>query len=161
MALKPKNPDQTPNGVQPAASVKADAAVRPGAPAPLELKTNPEIEAKIAEYKAAHPKDVEYISRLVKEHPDRAVNHFFYKEWQRHDADTEAAKRQLPQAKAIYDKMTPESQQRVNDVLQKVNPYNQTKRFVAAVSREMDRVAIGQNRRALRSPANAPAMSAG
>lgn len=152
MALKPKNPDQAPpNG----ATTEAAATQPP----PLELKTNPDVERRLGEYKAAHPRDVEYFTRLVKEHPDRAVNHHFLDRMQRHEAETREATRQLPQAKSVYEKMAPASRQRVDEVLANVNPYNHTRRFVAAVKAEMDRIAFGENRRALRGPA--PAMSAG
>lgn len=156
MALKPKNPDAAP---VPGASPATEASSANGVPAPLELKTNPDVERRLNEYKSAHQRDVDYFSRLVKEHPDRAVSFHFLDKMQKHEAETREAARQLPQAKAIYDKMTPDSKQRIDDVLAKVNPYNQTKRFVAAVKTEMDRVAFGENRRALRGPA--PAMAAG
>lgn len=148
MALKPKNPDQAPNGA---------AAAEPSQPAPLELKSNPEVERRLTEYKAAFPRDVEYFTRLVKEHPDRAVNFHFLDRMQKHEAEMREATRQLPQAKAIYEKMAPASRQRVDEVLAKVNPYNHTKRFVAAVKSEMDRIAFGENRRALRGAVASPA----
>lgn len=152
MALKPKNPDQTPNN-------GATAAAAASQPEPLELKSNPEVERRLAEYKAANPRDVDYFTRLVKEHPDRAVNFHFLDKLQKHEAETREAVRQFPQAKAIYEKMTEASRQRVDEVLASVNPYNHTKRFVAAVKAEMDRVAFGENRRALRG--QTAALSAG
>jgi hypothetical protein len=143
MALKPKNPDQAPgNGAQSPASDKE----------PLELKTNPEVERRLAEYKTANSRSVEYFTRLVREAPDRAVNFHFLDKMQQHEADTREAMRQMPNAKSIYHKMTPASKERVDKVLADVNPYNHAKRFVAAVRKEMNRVSFGENRKALRSP---------
>ncbi len=152
MALKPKNPDQAPLNGAPAEAAATQ-------PPPLQLKNNPDVERRLDEYKAAHPRDVEYFTRLVKEHPERAVNHHFLDKMQKHEMDTREAARQMPQAKSVYEKMAPASKQRVDEVLASVNPYNHTKRFVSAVKAEMDRVAFGENRRALRNPA--PAMAAG
>ena len=67
-------------------------------------------------------------------------------------AGAREAMRQMPNAKSIYDKMTPASKERVDKVLADVDPYNHAKRFVAAVRKEMDRVSFGENRKALRSP---------
>lgn len=161
MALKPKNPDQAPgNGAQ------APAPATPGAVAdsPMEFRSNPAIEKNIADYKKANPETVKYFTDLVAKHPERAVNYHFYREWQKHDRDTREAVKQMPQAKAIYDKMTPDSRQRVDAVLSEINPFNHTKRFVSAVFSEMNRQTMADNRRALRQPVPgraAPAMSAG
>ncbi|MBL9219044.1 MAG: hypothetical protein JNG82_11185 [Opitutaceae bacterium] len=164
MALKPKHPDQAPgNGAQPPATVLQQAASpKPAAETPMEFRSNPVIEKNIADYKAANPETVKYFTDLVAKHPDRAVNYHFYREWQKHDRDTREAVKQLPQAKAIYEKMTPDSRHRVDAVLAEVNPFNHTKRFVGAVFSEMNRQGMADNRRALRAPGHAaPAMSAG
>ncbi|MEN9402064.1 MAG: hypothetical protein RL091_767 [Verrucomicrobiota bacterium] len=166
MALKPKNPDQAPsNGAQPPATAPQQAASpKPAAESPMEFRSNPLIEKNIADYKAANTETVKYFTELVTKHPDRAVNYHFYREWQKHDRDTREAAKQLPQAKSIYDKMTPDSRQRVDAVLSEVNPYNHTKRFVSAVFGEMNRQNMADNRRTLRQPvpgAAAPAMSMG
>lgn len=162
MALKPKNPEQAPpNGATPAA---ASQPAPTAANAPMELRSNPQIEAGIAEYMKAHPRDAEYFTRLVKEHPQRAINFHFREKWERHVQDTEAAAKQVPRAEAIYKDMSPDSKARIDEALAKGNPYNHTKSFVGAVNREMDRLAIGANRRAMRTPvagATAPAMAAG
>ena len=162
MALKPKNPDQAPsNGATPAAAAQPASTA---ANAPLEFRNDPRIDAGIAEYKKAHPRDTEYFTRLVKENPERAINFHFREKWERHVADTEAAAKQIPRAESIYNNMTPDSKARVDEALAKANPYNHTKGFVAAVNREMDRLAIGNNRRMMRTPvpgATAPAVAAG
>jgi len=165
MALKPKNPDQAPsNGAQPPATAPQTALPKLADETPMEFRSNPVIERNIADYKKANPENVKYFTELVAKHPDRAVNFHFYREWQKHDRDTREAAKQLPQAKAIYEKMTPDSRQRVDAVLAEVNPYNQTKRFVGAVFSEMNRQTMADNRRTLRQPvpgAAAPAMSMG
>lgn len=154
MALKPKNPDHASgNGAQPPAA--APAASTKMVELPMEFRTNPAIEKNIADYKAGNPETVKYFTELVAKHPDRAVNYHFYREWQKHDRDTREAAKQMPQAKAIYDKMTPASKQRVDSVLADVNPYHHTKRFVSAVFGEMNRQTMADNRRALRGPAMA------
>lgn len=156
MALKPKNPDQAPgNGAQPPATAPQQAASPKTVELPTEFRTNPAIEKNIADYKAANPQTVEYFKELVAKHPERAVNYHFYREWQKHDRDTREATKQMPQAKAIYDKMTPASKQRVDAVLADVNPYHHTKRFVSAVFGEMNRQTMADNRKALRTPAMA------
>ncbi|MFO1448244.1 MAG: hypothetical protein U1F61_08825 [Opitutaceae bacterium] len=159
MALKPKDPAQAPgNGAQPSATAPQQAAPTRTMETPMEFRSNPVIEKNIADYKKANPETVKYFTDLVAKHPDRAVNYHFYREWQKHDRDTREAAKQLPQAKTIYDKMTPDSRQRVDAVLAEVNPYNHTKRFVGAVFGEMNRQNMADNRRALRTPGAAMAV---
>lgn len=118
----------------------------------MQFRTNPEVEKKIADYKEAHPREVEYFTKLVNQHPERAVNYHLLQKQRQHEIDTKAAMRQMPQAQAIYDKMTPESRERVTERLAEVNKYNHTKRFVAAVFGELNRKSMAENRRMMTAP---------
>jgi hypothetical protein len=118
----------------------------------MQFRTNPEVEKKIADYKEAHPREVEYFTKLVNQHPERAVNYHLLQKQRQHEIDTKAAMRQMPQAQAIYDKMTPESRERVAERLAEVNKYNHTKRFVAAVFGELNRKSMAENRRMMTAP---------
>ena len=167
MALKPKNPDTAPASAAPSPEIDSKPSAA-GQTADAH-RHNPRIEKNIADFKAAHPSQVEYFTGLVKNDPARAVNYYFYRQWQKHESDTRVAERQLPQAKATFDRMTSESQERVNERMKSVNDYNHTKEFVASVRSEMNRDALASNRRALwmrpaagtGAPKAAPAMSAG
>mgnify|MGYP001570871769 CR=1 FL=1 len=140
--------------------VSSEAAIKHGQGAEAEnhveeemqLRTNPEVEKKIAEYKEANPRETEYFTKLVQQNPERAVNFHFLQKQRQHEADTKAAMRQMPQAQAIYDKMSPESQERVQERLENVNKYNHTKRFVTAVFGELNRQSMAQNRRMMTAP---------
>lgn len=118
----------------------------------MQFRTNPEVEKKIADYKEAHPREVEYFTKLVNQHPDRAINYHLLQKQRQHEIDTKAAMRQMPQAQAIYEKMTPESRERVKERLEDVNKYNHTKRFVAAVFGELNRKSMAENRRMMTAP---------
>ncbi|MDP3069630.1 MAG: hypothetical protein Q8N18_05045 [Opitutaceae bacterium] len=118
----------------------------------MQFRTNPEVEKKIADYKEAHPREAEYFTKLVQQHPERAVNFHLLQKQRQHEIDTKAAMRQLPQAETIYAKMTPDSQERVKTRLESVNPYNHTKRFVAAVFGELNRKSMAENRRMMTAP---------
>lgn len=148
--------------VAPEAGATGNAA---GAESPadeeLQLRTNPEVEKKIADFKAAHPRDVEYFTKLVQQQPERAINYHFLQRQRQHENDTKAAMRQMPQAQAIYDKMSPDSQQRVQERLEHVNKYNHTKRFVAAVYGELNRSSAANNRRLLTTPITKAELAAG
>lgn len=133
----------------------------PHAEEEFTLRTNPEVEKKIAEYKEAHPREVEYFTKLVQQHPERAVNFHFLQKQRQHEIDTKAAMRQMPQAQAIYDKMTPASQERVAERLASVNKYNHTKRFVAAVFGELNRKSMAENRRMMTAPITKADLAAG
>lgn len=118
----------------------------------MQFRSNPEVEKKIADYKAAHPREVEYFTKLVTQNPERAVNYHLLQKQRQHEIDTKAAMRQMPQAQAIFDKMTPESRERVTERLENVNKYNHTKRFVAAVFGELNRKSMAENRRMMTAP---------
>ena len=118
----------------------------------LQLRENPKVEQDIREFKEAHPREVEYFKTLVYKHPERAINFHFYQKQKLHVADTKAAMRQMPQAQAIYDKMAPESRQRIDERVAQANKYNHTKRFVASVFGELNRQSMVNNRRMMTSP---------
>ncbi len=170
-SLKPRKP-QPPAAEQPAPSegrveeqsmsIGQEAAGKNGTAAgaeaethieeEMQFRTNPEVEKKIADYKEAHPREVEYFTKLVSQHPERAVNYHLLQKQRQHEIDTKAAMRQMPHAQAIYDKMTPESRERVKERLENVNKYNHTKRFVAAVFGELNRKSMAENRRMMTAP---------
>lgn len=118
----------------------------------MELRVNPRIEKEIADYKAAYPRAVEYFTNLVKNHPDRAVNFHFREKQKQHAIDTKRAMRQMPQAQALYDKMSPESRARVDERLESASKYSHAKRFVWAVRREMNRTAASETNRMMNAP---------
>ena len=141
-------------GASPEAAIKHGQGTEPEnhVEEEMQLRTNPEVEKKIAEYKEANPRETEYFTKLVQQNPERAVNFHFLQKQRQHEADTKAAMRQMPQAQAIYDKMSPDSQQRVQERLEHVNKYNHTKRFVTAVFSELNRQSMAQNRRMMSTP---------
>lgn len=118
----------------------------------MELRVNPRIEKEIADYKAAYPRSVEYFTRLVKENPDRAINFHFRDKQKQHKVDTQRAMRQMPQAQALYDQMSPDSKARVEQRLETANKYSHTKRFVWSVRREMNRAAAAKNSQMMNTP---------
>lgn len=118
----------------------------------MELRVNPRIEKEIADYKAAYPRAVEYFTNLVKNHPERAVNFHFREKQKQHAIDTKRAMRQMPQAQALYEKMSPESRARVDERLESASKYSHAKRFVWAVRREMNRVAASETNRMMNAP---------
>lgn len=103
----------------------------------LQLRSNPRIEREIADYKAAYPRSVEYFTRLVREHPDRAVNFHFLKMQQHAQAQQQRAMRQLPEMQRIYMGLSPDAQTRIQEKLKTATKYSHTQRFVRAVRREM------------------------
>lgn len=121
-------------------------------PQPLQFRNNPEVKKRIDEYKAANPDDVTYYTRLVKEHPERAIDAMFYKDMQRHENEMRLINKQLPQAKAFYNAQAPEAKARIDADLQGVEPFYRDKAFVSAALREKDR----QTRREFASPAASP-----
>lgn len=132
-----------------AIETKPDKSTKAEKPQPLPLRNNPEIKKRIDEYKAANPDDVTYYTRLVKEHPERAVDALFYKDMQRHENEMRLVNKQLPQARAFYNAQTPEAKARIDADLQGVEPFYRDKAFVSAALREKDR----QARREFASPA--------
>lgn len=118
----------------------------------MEMRVNPRIEKEIADYKAAYPRAVEYFTKLVKEHPERAINFHFREKQKQHAIDTKRAMRQMPQVQALYDKMSPDSKARVDQRLENVGPYSEAKRFVWAVRREMNRAAASETNRLMNAP---------
>lgn len=118
---------------------------------PLTFRDNPEVKRKIEDYKKANPDDVLYYTRLVREHPERAIDTFVLNRVQKHEADMKLIEKQLPSAKAFYDAQTPEAKQRIDRDLADTNPYYKEKAFVQAVFREKDR----QTRREFANPAPA------
>ena len=125
-------------------------------PKPLVFRDNPEVKAKIEAHKLANPNDAAYYARLVKEHPQRAVDTLVYRDVQKHESEMRLIARQLPQAKAFYDAQSPEAKARIDRDLEGVSPYYKDKTFVQAALREKDR----QARREFSSPAPTPATGA-
>jgi hypothetical protein len=118
-------------------------------PKPLVFRDNPEVKAKIEAHKLANPNDAAYYARLVKEHPQRAVDTLVYRDVQKHESEMRLIARQLPQAKAFYDAQSPEAKARIDRDLEGVSPYYKDKTFVQAALREKDR----QARREFSTPA--------
>lgn len=108
---------------------------------PLQFRNNPEVKKRIDDYKAANPDDVLYYTRLVKEHPERAIDALFYKDLQRHESEMRLITKQLPQARAFYDAQAPEAKARIDADLEGVQPFYRDKAFVSAALREKDRQA--------------------
>jgi len=108
---------------------------------PLQFRNNPEVKKRIDDYKTANPDDVTYYTRLVKEHPERAIDALFYKDLQRHENEMRLVNKQLPQARAFYDAQAPEAKARIDVDLQGVSPFYRDKAFVSAALREKDRQA--------------------
>lgn len=129
-----------------------DRSTKAEKPQPLQFRNNPEVKKRIDEYKAANPDDVTYYTRLVKEHPERAIDALFYKDMQRHENEMRLINKQLPQAKAFYNAQAPEAKARIDADLQGVEPFYRDKAFVSAALREKDR----QTRREFASPAASP-----
>lgn len=125
-------------------------------PKPLVFRDNPEVKAKIEAHKLANPNDAAYYARLVKEHPQRAVDTLVYRDVQKHESEMRLIARQLPQAKAFYDAQSPEAKARIDRDLEGVSPYYKDKTFVQAALREKDR----QARREFSSPAPTPTTGA-
>lgn len=127
---------------------------------PLVFRDNPEIKKRIEEHKKENPSDVLYYTRLVKEHPERAIDTFMLKDLQKHENEMKLIAKQLPQAKAFYNSQTPDARARIDRDMEGVQPYYHDKAFVSAALREKDR----QTRREFATPttpAEAPKPSAG
>lgn len=107
--------------------------------APLQFRDNPEVKKKIEAHKQANPDDAAYYSRLVREHPERAIDTLIYRDVQKHESEMRLIEKQLPQARAFYDKQTPEAKARIDRDLEGISPYFKDKAFVNAVFRENDR----------------------
>ena len=121
-------------------------------PKPLVFRDNPEVKKKIEAHKKANPDDVTYYTRLVKEHPERAIETFLYRDQQKHESEMRLIEKQLPQARAFYSAQTPEAKARIDRDLEGVSPYYKDKAFVNAALREKDR----QTRREFANPGVAP-----
>jgi len=91
-------------------------------PKPLVFRDNPEVKAKIEAHKQANPNDASYYERLVKEHPQRAIDTLVYRDVQKHESEMRLISRQLPQAKAFYDAQSPEAKARIDRDLEGVSP---------------------------------------
>ena len=89
----------------------------------------------------------------MKEHPERAIETFLYRDQQKHENEMRLIQKQLPQAQAFYSAETGEAKARIDRDLEGVNPYFKDKAFVNAALREKDR----QTRREVANPAQAPA----
>ena len=122
-------------------------------PKPLAFRDNPEVKKKIEAHKKANPDDVVYYTRLVQEHPERAIDTLIYRDQQRHESEMRLIEKQLPQARAFYNAQTPEGKARIDGDLAGVKPYYQDKAFVNAALREKDR----QARREFANPTTTPA----
>lgn len=121
-------------------------------PKPLVFRDNPEIQQKIQEHKAANPENAAYYARLVKEHPDRAIDTLVLRDVQKHENEMRLIVKQLPQAEAFYQSQTPEARARIDAAIKDVNPYYKDKAFVNECLRESGR----QTRRQFTSPTSAP-----
>lgn len=132
---------------------KPDKGPKAETPKPLVFRDNPEVKKKIDAYKKANPDDVVYYTRLVKEHPERAIETFLYHRVQRHENDMKLIEKQLPHAKAFYQSQTPEARARIDRDIADTNPFYKEKAFVQAVFREKDR----QTRREFTQPGVATA----
>ena len=120
---------------------------------PLVFRDNPEVKKKIEAHKKANPDDVVYYGRLVKEHPERAIETFIYRDQQKHESEMRLIMKQLPQASAFYQAQNADAKARIDHDLDGVNPYMKDKAFVSAALREKDR----QARREFANPATTPA----
>ncbi len=127
---------------------KPDKRTETEKPKPLVFRDNPEVKEKIAAYKKANPDDAQYYSRLVREHPERAIDTFILHRVQKHESDMKLIAKQLPAAQAFYASQTPEAKARIDTDLHNVSPYYKDKAFVQAVFREKDR----QTRREFTQP---------
>ncbi len=132
-----------------AIETKPDKSTKAEKLPPLQFRNNPEVKKRIDDYKAANPDDVTYYTRLVKEHPERAIDALFYKDLQRHENEMRLVNKQLPQARAFYNAQAPEAKARIDADLHGVEPFYRDKAFVSAALREKDR----QARREFASPA--------
>jgi hypothetical protein len=119
---------------------------------PLQFRDNPEVKKKIEAHKEANPDDVKYYTRLVNEHPQRAIDTFIYRDVQKFESEMRLIEKQLPQAKAFYDAQPAEAKARIDRDLQDVKPYYHDRQFVQATLRERDR----QARREFANPATSP-----
>jgi hypothetical protein len=90
---------------------------------PLELRDNAKVKAKIEAHKKAHPEDTVFFTRLVKEHPDRAVDTLILHKADRAENNIRNAAKQLAQAKAFYDAQPPEAKAQIDRELQRIGPY--------------------------------------
>jgi hypothetical protein len=120
---------------------KTDKKTETEKPKPLVFRDNPEVKEKIAAYKKANPDDLLYYGRLVREHPERAIDTFILHRVQKHEADMKLTMRQMPAAKAFYASQTPEGKARIDADVANVSPYYKDKAFVQAFFREKDRQA--------------------
>lgn len=119
-----------------AIETKPDKSTKAEKLPPLQFRNNPEVKKRIDDYKAANPDDVTYYTRLVKEHPERAIDAMFYKDMQRHENEMRLVNKQLPQARAFYNAQAPEAKARIDADLQGVEPFYRDKAFVSAALRQ-------------------------
>lgn len=82
-------------------------------PQPLQLRDNEKVKARIAAYKEANPQDVIYYTRLVNEHPQRAVDSLILKDINRNDNIMRRMTRQIQVARNYFEKQSPENQARI------------------------------------------------
>lgn len=108
---------------------------------PLVFRNNLEVKRKIEVHKKANPDDAVYYTRLVTEHPERAIETFLYRDMLKHESEMKLIAKQLPGAKAFYDAQPAEAKARIDRAIEDVIPYNKDKAFVAAALREKDRQA--------------------
>ena len=108
-------------------------------PKPLVFRDNPEVKEKIAAYKKENPDDAVYYGRLVREHPERAIDTFILHRVQKHESDLKLIAKQLPSIRAFYASQTPEAKARIDADMEGVSPYYKDKAFVEAVFREKHR----------------------
>jgi hypothetical protein len=118
----------------------------------LELVTNVEVERKIADFRAKHPKHVEYLKQLPRERLENIATLREIERQEQRERIREATVRKLEQ----WLKTRPEEAQRINEAVAKLPPENRvearTRMIDNAIRNEAFRNSQGTNGQAVGGP---------
>jgi hypothetical protein len=119
MALKEKN--------QPAANMPATSTSM--GPNARGFVVNPEIDARLDKFMADNPQITEHYTKLVKEHPERAIRAFALRSMFKHEEIAHKNALQLPQVKQWVDQH-PGLEQQIASKIKTTNPIMRVAAFI-------------------------------
>jgi hypothetical protein len=117
MALKSKNPTETPSTLPPVNETYEKFA----------STVHPEVDKRLNAYIEANPLSKEYQEYLVKRHPDRAVRALMLDKMFKYEAQMRRVERETPQAQEWLEKQTPTLKDWIAQKLKDVNPFYREK----------------------------------
>ncbi len=95
---------------------------------------NAQIDARLTKFMGDNPEITEHYSKLVKEHPDRAIRSFMLRTMFKHDAIAERNALQAPQVRE-WANQNPEVAQKVAEKIKTTNPIMRAAAFIKGIGR--------------------------